>query len=163
MTRFKLFWKCKHDLLISDFVWQAACCLESWLKWYYVYLKSLSSWPTVSWANSSHKIRNPCRDPLLRCLDVFCDVYFLMTHMRIDGEAFFISFVYFEHVFLYLSVVLRIKKQIVCIFSPGVLCLRSGRRLQPGLLHDFGSQQPAQLVEVPALPSSSSFSSSISS
>ena len=47
----------------------------------------------------------------------------------------------------------------VHLSSSGVLCLCSLRRLQPGLLHDFGSKQPAQLVEVQALPSSSPSSS----
>lgn len=50
----------------------------------------------------------------------------------------------------------------VCVSSSGVLRLRSVRRLQPGLLHDSGPKQPAQLVEVHAPPSSSSFSSSSS-
>lgn len=50
----------------------------------------------------------------------------------------------------------------ICVFSSGVLRLRSVRRIQPGLLYDFRPKQPAQLVEVHALPSSSSFSSSSS-
>lgn len=49
----------------------------------------------------------------------------------------------------------------LCPSSAGVLRLGSLRRLQPGLLHDSGSKQPAQLVEVQTLPSSSSSSSSL--
>lgn len=49
----------------------------------------------------------------------------------------------------------------LCLSSAGVLRLGSLRRLQPGLLHDSGSKQPAQLVEVQTLPSSSSSSSSL--
>lgn len=55
-----------------------------------------------------------------------------------------------------------IKSPSVCVSFSGVLRLRSVRRLQPGLLYDSGPKQPAQLVEVHTLPSSSSFSSSSS-
>lgn len=60
------------------------------------------------------------------------------------------------------SVMVPSSKISVCVSSSGVLRLRSVRRLQPGLLHDSGPKQPAQLVEVHAPPSSSSFSSSSS-